>query len=92
MTPPAQQRQKGRSFARIARFAKDASAQSHRCIGAQHDIFGSRLNRHDLFARQTHAIGARQLATLGVFVNIGGKDSIRNNPQLRQKFLPARAA
>ena len=58
----------------------------------EHDVIVARLNRHRLFPRQSRAIGARQFGALGVFVDIGGKDRVRRDAKLRQKFLSARAA
>ena len=92
MPPPAERGQEGRRLARVGRLAQDAAAKRDGGVGTKNHILRPRWDGHGLLLRKPQGIGARKLALAGVLVDVGRKDQVGHESQLRQKFLPARTA
>ena len=87
MPSPGQQRQATPRLCRRLRLGQDARAGGDHGIGRQQEVPRSN-HRLRLGAGNANRIGARRLGTRRGFVDLGGYDAIRDNPDLRQQIQP----
>jgi hypothetical protein len=71
MPPPRQEPQERRRLGRIGGLSQNAPASRHGGVGAQHQFARPGRQRGGLFRGDADGIGARRLARLRGFVDIG---------------------